>query len=518
MPAPAPADPADVPPRAGTGDFAGPPGGEFLFPEGATAPAALRLSRACFAAAEWMELLPYCPAVETRVRTAAPAAQDAFAPPRPGGSAPASPQRWSAARYPRWRGEVVMIGECVRPAEADFMARLVEAVARSGRSVLYLCVGLRESLWMRRRLATRLGGAPVRLAHVPQPRAPHEFWLHAAARSRLGADWQVLQPLLAGAGLHLWRDALPGLRACAAGKTAASILLDRLECEAIVVRTRYLPLSAAVLAGSLRRGTLTVCFQHSVVTSPASFVPIPARRYVTFGATSQALLSHLDATVCAEAARAPVCRDIVAAGPLVDAIAPVAAPFRHRTVLIVDQTSDWAPRHFGGEPSHWQALQTVAAALARQAPTVKRVIVRPHPFGNGLASWRALAAEHPGRLEVRRSRPLERDLAEASVVVGAFSSVLPAAAAEVPALFVRPPGGYSTPDLEPFAPQLFVEPQEVAARVERLLADEAAYRAERALARDAAARYFAAPTEGGVDAALVERLLAPLPSARMGLR
>jgi hypothetical protein len=499
-------------PNVHAGDPSAPPAGEFLFLNGATAPAALRLNQACFAANQWAELLPYCPAVETRVRVVAPAAQHALPLPRPEDGALAGFARWSVARYPRWRGEVVMLGECVRPAEADFMGRLIEAVAGSGRAVLYLCVGSREYLWMHRRVAARLRGARVRLAHVPQPRTAREFWLHGTAQRRLGADWQVLQPLLSSEGLCLWRDSLPGLRACAVAKVASDILLDRLRCEAIMVRTRYMPLSAAMLAGSLTRGTLTVCFQHSVVTSPASFVPIPARRYVTFGATSQGLLTRLDETVCAEAARPPVCRDIVAAGTLVDSMAPAADAFRQRTVLIVDQASDWAPRHFGGGAEQWDALRAVARALARQARSVARVLVRPHPFGLGARTWRALVAEHPRRVELRGGRPLERDIGEASIVIGLFSSVLPAAAAAgVPTLFLRPPGWYFTPDLTPFAPRLFVDPQEVVARVERMLTDEPVYRSERALAQSAAAQYFSAFNAGGFDAALVERLLAPLP-------
>src|SRR5690242_14469122 len=112
---------------------------KFSFPPGATAPLAERLNRALLASDSRWSLRPYCFVIDTLVRGApeprhsARRASDMYA-------------RW-AARCPSlrrsvdhasWRGDVVIAGECAGRAELELIARLIDGIAASGRSILYL--------------------------------------------------------------------------------------------------------------------------------------------------------------------------------------------------------------------------------------------------------------------------------------------------------------------------------------------------------------------------------------------
>jgi len=520
LPRPARRLPSSLPDDAGPAPTH-PPRDDFFFPPGATAPAALEATGALFASAEWHELLPYAPAIDTRVRLATTAAGEELRLAVVRRIRSPRLERWAAARYPRWAGDVLVVGECVRAAERAAMARLVEGLVRSGRSVLYLCVGLRERASLERLSRAAGWGSRVRLATVPQPRAAHELWLHPWVLDDLARDGRAIGAILAARGLQLGRDALPALRAAALGKAAWRILAGRLRFGTAIVRTRYMPLSAAVLAGCMTDdGPLTISFQHSIVTSPGSFTPCTAKRYAVFGEASRALLARLDAGLASTAGRAVICRDLVPVGSLVDPIIDAhLGRSRPASVLIVDQGSDWTDRHFGCGEEQRTSLELAARTLADRSRMVDRVVVRPHPFGNTLARWNALADANRDRIVISPpGRPIEAELGAASIVLGLFSTLLPVAAASgIPTLFVWSPGWFSTPDLAPFHAS-FVAPERCPEVVDGLLAGAEAYSAAQGAALAAGASYFAGRRTCAFEHDLVKRLLAALPEAIPGGR
>ncbi|MDX2170140.1 MAG: hypothetical protein SF182_23920 [Deltaproteobacteria bacterium] len=482
----------------------------FCFPPGAMAPAATRVSAALYAAPAAAGLLPYTTALDALIRDYPPPAHQRWRP-RGLGVTRAWPMRRLAAtfRYPRWAGDVLVVGECRRAAEVAMMARLVEAIVRSGRTVLYVSGNRGEHAAMRARHRAAGWSAACALACVPTAEYDRrQYWLHRDAPWQARRDWRQLEPLLAAQGAYLHRDADWALRETATGKVQWRLLAPRLRFDAAVVRATSPPLSAAILADCFASGRLSVSLQHSVVTCPSSFAPLLARRYLCYGTHSRALLAELDAQLAAASQRPPTGCEIIPCGPFHDPVPGVRPSRESASLVIIDQTSAWAPRYYGGA-AQFDALQQIVPRLAASS-AVRRVVVRLHPSGGQPRAWDEVAARHPDRVVLSRDRLLEADLQGASAVVGLFSTVLPAAtAAAIPTFFLWQPGWYHTPDLQPFAATQFASPDDVVPRVEALLCDETRFASECASSRAAAAAYYAGGGVGDFDAEMAQ-ILRPL--------
>jgi len=389
------------------------------------------------------------------------------------------------------------------------MTRLLTGLVRSSRSVLYLSTSPSESRSLRER-ASALDWLPqVTIHHLPNISRPAQFWLRPYAYGQLVKDWCALTPVMQAAEAWIWRDALRPLQQVGLAKTIWQALRPWINCRVFITRTDYHPLSAVILADQEATDRLTVCFQHSIVTCPASFIPLSAKRFVAFGATSRTLLSALDAQFAATTRQSRVCQDIMVAGSLVDTILPRTPRTAAGPILIIDSGDGFAPRFFGvGE--QYAALAAAVCTLAQQASGNHRVVVRTHPRG-GAGRWRSLVKTLPGNVEISTGRPLADDLAAASLVVGLFSTVLPVAAASgVPIVLLWKPGWFFTPDLAPFVPNHFVTPEALPGRIRELLTDGMRYDQAQQSALAAAAQYFAGLRRCEFEPELIETLLAPV--------
>jgi hypothetical protein len=484
-----------------------PPAAEFCFPADATAPVAARFAQVVAAAAP--ALLPYAAGLDTCVEDAAAPSTESLQlrPPRRRFALPW--HRWPpTARLPRWTGDVVVVGECARAAELELMARLVEALLRADRRVLYLSLTSREHAAMQRSRRAAGWSSRFTLARLSRGGPRRQFRWHRNARLQLWRDWRALQPLLAASRAVVPAGARATLQEIALARVQWAMLGTRLHFHSAVTRTKFRPLSAALLADCLTNQRLSISLQHSIITCPGSFTPLLAKRYLCFGEPSRALLHALSA---------PHARgDLLAAGGFLDPLPTAPAQRAPGTVVVVDQTSDWSRRYFGGGRAAHAALCDVVPHLTR-LPAVQRVIVRLHPAGNSQAVWQAVAAAQPQRVELRGGdRALADDLQGAAAVVGLFSTVLPtAAAAGIPTFFVWQPGWFSTPDLAPFAAQ-FVTPAALPGRIEHLLSDAAVFASECADARAAGAAYFHDGRMCDFSPALVEAMLAPIGASSAG--
>jgi hypothetical protein len=124
----------------------------FWFPPGATAPVAERVNQALLMAPTRQQLRPYCFVLDTFVRGTTPPAKETL---RVSRAYATVATRWPGGQSgdPRlhWAGDVVVIGECSGSADLAFMARLLDGLARSGRTVLYLSTSRHESHSLRER-------------------------------------------------------------------------------------------------------------------------------------------------------------------------------------------------------------------------------------------------------------------------------------------------------------------------------------------------------------------------------
>lgn len=482
---------------------------EFFFPPGATAPLAERVNRAIIGSDARQALRPYCFVLDTFVRAAPQPGRDLGEP--SGAYARLAARRQSRRREggpSSWRGDVVIVGECAGRAELEFTARLIDGVARTGRSILYLSISGEETRFLHDRRKNSGPRARVAILELPALSHAREFWLRPEAYAQYAEDRRLLDPVLRVAGAWLRCDALPALCRAALAKTVWRAIRENIDARALIACTNYRPLSAVLLAEAEETDRLSVCFQHSVVTCPGSFVPIPAKRFGAFGAASRALLDRLDAEFAGAAGRARLCREIVPLGSLVDPIAPIENASTG-DLLVIDSGEGFAPRFLGTE-EEYSALESTVRVLAEGIPRGRSVVVRAHPRG-GAGRWRSLERRSGGRIKISTGRALAEDLGSAALAVGLFSTVLPAAAASgLPVFFLWQPGWFWTPDLAPFAPDHRADPDSLPARVFELLGSESLYARARLSARAAAEHYFAGLRRCEFDPPIVESLLAPL--------
>lgn len=458
----------------------------------------------------WQQLRPYCFVLDTFVRGTAPPPKETM---RVSRTCAAVATRWPGGRCDspgrQWTGDVVVIGECSGSADLAFMARLLDGLAQSGRTILYLSTSRHESRYLRGQANELDWRSRVTIRSLPVISCLVQFWTHPHAYGQLVQDWDALTPVLQTARAWVWRDALRLLQQVALAKTIWQTLRSHIICRTFITRTIYHPFSAVVLADQEATDCLTVSFQHSIVTCPASFIPLSSKRFVSFGITSRALLNTLDERFAAPTRRPRVCQDIMAAGALVDTILPRMPRAAGGPILIIDSGDGFAPRFFGaGE--QFAVLEAVVRTLAQQAVGGHRVVVRAHPRG-GAGRWRRLARTLPGNVEISTGRPLADDLVVASLVIGLFSTVLPVAAASgLPILILWKPGWFFTPDLAQFVPNHFVTPEALPERLRELSTDGVRYEQACQSALAAAAQYFSGLRRCEFEPELIEALLAPL--------
>ena len=110
---------------------------------------------------------------------------------------------------------------------------------------------------------------------------------------------------------------------------------------------------------------------------------------------------------------------------------------------------------------------------------------------------------------------LEDDLRRSSIAVGIFSGVLTVASASgLPTYFLQTEQGFSTTDLECFAPGQTLLLDDTFSEVARLLSDRKAYATARALALRNGREYYSKGSNLNLDAAFFERhLLADQPNS-----
>lgn len=315
---------------------------------------------------------------------------------------------------------------------------------------------------------------------------------------------EVLEPH----GLQPTRWSLPDFEKSAEYAESWERLADSIDFGAVVARCHWYDLSSPVCRTGLRRGKPVVTFQQGVVDHSLD-VPISASTYVAFGRSSSSVLQEANRRFFA-AAKAPTRPvEFVPAGSLFDHVVKFPEQFALHSVLLVDS-------HFvAGDPwgtrSEANALMELAEALLNANLPLKRLIIRPHPHwgSHDLSVCLRLAREHRDVCELSHPAwPLEDDFGRASIVAGIASGVLTvASAAGLPAIFLRTEGGFSIRDLECFAPEQTLLPDEAFRQISKLLTDGDAYADAREVALRNAESYYEKGADAVLDGAFFTRLL-----------
>ena len=316
-----------------------------------------------------------------------------------------------------------------------------------------------------------------------------------------------VREVLAGEGLALEDGARAGLQWEADRALDWAGVADAVQAPVALVRCHWLPLCSAVAHDAVRRDRRVVTLQQGVVSHSVD-VPVVADSYLAVGRPSATLVRRMDAALAGAAGRGVRCGAFHPVGSLVDPVpVPGPDPFGRRRVLVVDQSVQSATRYHGVQDEQDALVRIVEELVTGREPA--RVLVRPHPNGDALGRWRALAAAHPARLALSDpARPLAADLASASVALGLFSGALAvAAAAGVPPVLLGVDGGFRTPDLDVFAAQRLDE-REAGAVLRRLLADRGHHERARRAALGAGRTYLEGGRRCRFDAHFVDLVLA----------
>lgn len=331
---------------------------------------------------------------------------------------------------------------------------------------------------------------------------------HIAAKLRARAAFREIVEILEPYGLSPTDYALAGFERTALNVEAWDRLAPSIEFDAVVARCHWYDLCSSICRTGLERGKSVITFQQGVVDYTMD-VPIVASKYVAFGASSASVLADLNSRFFHAVGSAEPPVEFTPAGSLFDVLLPLPDQFSLQTVLLLDSHS------VEGDPfgtrTEVESLLQLAEKLLKSQPSLRRLVIRPHPQWNDhdLGACLELVRQHREVCEI--SHPvwaLEDDLRRSSVVIGIASGVLTVASASgLPAIFLRTEQGFATRDLDCFAPAQTLFPDAAFREVNRLLTDSDYYAEARKVAMHNASEYYATGANAVLDGAFFTSLL-----------
>ena len=342
-----------------------------------------------------------------------------------------------------------------RKTENSFLTRSLLGLAETGAKILCL---LPSSSPLRDELDAQLesAGRSGQVDFLDPAASSNRIEAHARARmskirGRLAFEKSVsiLEPYRLKPG----RAAKAGFEQIAHFVEAWERLAPRLDFDAVVSRCHWHALCSPVCRTARERGKPVITFQQGVIGHTLD-IPVTASKYVAFGQSSASFLAQMNRRFFQAVGISEPPVDYVPGGCLYDTITPFPDQFDQQTLLIVDVPM--AQDDFYGTESQCRALLELAEKLLAANLSLRRLIIRPHPFWSNLdfAECQRLIRQNPTRCEL--SHPawsLEDDLRRSSVVAGIFSGVLTVASAcGLPTIFLETEHGYQTSDLACFSP------------------------------------------------------------------
>jgi hypothetical protein len=333
-------------------------------------------------------------------------------------------------------------------------------------------------------------------------------WMRS--RSAFSETVQILEPY----GLSPGLEVESGFQRLAYFVEAWDRLAPLVEFDAVVVRCHWLALCSPVCRTARQRGKPVIAFQQGVIGHTLD-VPVTASKYVAFGESSAAFLAQMNRRFFQSLDMREPAVEFVSGGSLIDKIVDLPDQFDLKTLLLLDVHV--AAGDFYGIESQCSAMLELAERLLTAGSSLKRLIIRPHPFWNDLdlEACQRLAREHPDRCEL--SHPawdLEDDLRRSSVVAGIFSGVLTVASAcGLPTIFLETEQGYKTGDLACFSPEQTMLPDVAFRKIVELMGDHRAYADARMKAMRNAGQYYANGTNLKTSATFFEHLLRAEPAS-----
>jgi hypothetical protein len=402
--------------------------------------------------------------------------------------------------------------DCKRKTEIDFLVRSLLGLAQTNATILCLLPsGAPYRAELDAQLAAQGRSGQVTFLDPVAPLNPLDARLRSEvtsmrARSAFDKTVQILEPYGLGPSIEVRNHFLY----IAQFAEAWERLAPWVEFDAVVARCHWHALCSPVCRTAQLRGKPVITFQQGVISHTLE-APVTASKYVAFGPSSASFLRRLNHAFFKAADMPEPQVEYVPGGSLYDTIVALPDQFDHQTVLMVDFPQPNGQGEFYGLGSQCHALLQLAEKLLDEDMTLRRLVIRPHPFWADIdfESCQRIVRKYSARCEL--SHPawsLDDDLRRSSVVVGIMSGVLTVASAcGVPAIFLETEDGYTTGDLACFSPSQTLPPAAAFCQIRRLLTNRQAYAEARVQAMQNAREYYADGANLEPNAAFFERLL-----------
>lgn len=223
----------------------------------------------------------------------------------------------------------------------------------------------------------------------------------------------------------------------------------------------------------------SVSFQHSVVTGRAGFFPIFHDVYYCYGKTSQAFYEKNYADTCSHLIPSQTMNKKIQFKPYgAYWEAPVEknkTPNSSKQILFLDQSSHWSLPYFDLKTrieKFQLSLKNFVHFLEKENTTL---VIRPHPEGLHENYWNSLQGISKNIQLSNHSLTVQKEIENSKIILGFFSqSLLGAAKAGYPVLFIKDPGDYLPLELHDFNDYIFTTEQ-YPLQIQKLLSEPEEY-------------------------------------------
>lgn len=349
--------------------------------------------------------------------------------------------------------EVMIIGTCSSTAHCAFLREILGWLQKKPCSIIYLGTSSTDIHLARDTIRASGLEGHVDIVKLDQFRENSDY---IEVRAQAISIWQYINTLVSDIDAYLPVEEV----AYIAEALTARLLWRRAlgwvtVSKTVFMRTWWQPICAEVAWWCYPGNLNTISFQHSIVTCPASFSPLPLSKIICFGDQSAKLIKSFNESFFRKLGLPESTLDCIPAGIIQHSVIEVDQGSRN--ILVLDEVgSDWAREVFGCRDSESGLLQVVEN-LAKLNITNSKLIIRIHPANRRTSVWENLRQEYAGTIEI--SAPgtlLEEDIRRSCICLGLYSTVLPIAALSKLAIVVLyEEGWYYTPDLKFLHPQFY---------------------------------------------------------------
>lgn len=297
------------------------------------------------------------------------------------------------------------------------------------------------------------------------------------------------------------------------------LLKNNFTFKHLVIKNHFNRFSSVIATSHLKKDTNVISLQHGILQSPYPYLPIMAKKYLTFGNSSANILYNNEKALWGDSNKEPICQKFISTGMMLDSVTQHDARQRELyTVLIPDSYHPYFETHYGIQ-NEMDALIELIKRMLEESKIIDKVIVRSHPNRQDLTFqhsfnkkfWQPLVTKYTNFHLSYPGNTLNEDLDRASIVFGTYSgAIMASAAAGIPSYVLWDEGWSNFSDVESFWRHNTLSPKQAIEKIEKVLSDNKLYIIEQERSKQAAEGYYANlldPFRGDITEDITEEML-----------